>query len=203
MPDRIACLPGDGIGPEVMAEAVQVLRALPLELELTEHDFGGIVQAARNIVGHTKTRTHIAAYARIPLAPWFSAHPDLFEVDRTEREPGDVTGDYVNGWVAINETMQKLQNDLAFFEPVASFSKSRVMTVGELIDQGVLDMRMGRPKDRYDDAPEELQERMATASDVRDGTLRELGIDTEYDDYPELTREGDVLVTTMNTIRAH
>jgi 3-isopropylmalate dehydrogenase len=41
-PARVVCLPGDGIGPEVMAEAVQVLRALPLELELTEHDFGGI-----------------------------------------------------------------------------------------------------------------------------------------------------------------
>jgi 3-isopropylmalate dehydrogenase len=41
-PARIACLPGDGIGPEVMAEALRVLRALPLALELTEHDFGGI-----------------------------------------------------------------------------------------------------------------------------------------------------------------
>jgi 3-isopropylmalate dehydrogenase len=41
-PARIACLPGDGIGPEVMAEALRVLRALPLELELREHDFGGI-----------------------------------------------------------------------------------------------------------------------------------------------------------------
>jgi 3-isopropylmalate dehydrogenase len=41
-PARIACLPGDGIGPEVMAEALRVLRALPLDLELTEHDFGGI-----------------------------------------------------------------------------------------------------------------------------------------------------------------
>jgi hypothetical protein len=61
---------------------------------------------------------------------------------------------------------------------------------------------MGRPKDRYEDAPEELRERIATASDVRDGTLRELGIDTEYDDYPEVTWEGDVLVTTMNAIRA-
>jgi hypothetical protein len=36
-----------------------------------EHDVRGIVQAARDIVGHAKTRTHIAAYARIPLAPWF------------------------------------------------------------------------------------------------------------------------------------
>src|SRR5206468_1253437 len=39
---RVVCLPGDGIGREVMAEAVRVLRALPLELELNEHDFGGI-----------------------------------------------------------------------------------------------------------------------------------------------------------------
>jgi 3-isopropylmalate dehydrogenase len=41
VPRRIACLPGDGIGPEVMAEAVRVLAALPLELELTEYPFGG------------------------------------------------------------------------------------------------------------------------------------------------------------------
>ena len=33
---RIVCLPGDGIGPEVIAEAVRVLEALPLELELSE-----------------------------------------------------------------------------------------------------------------------------------------------------------------------
>lgn len=144
-------------------------------------------------------------HADVPVADVLAAESMLTPqrwVDRTEREPGDVLGDYVNGWVAINETMQKLKNVLASFEHFASLSKSRVMTVGELIDQGVLDMRMGRPKDRYEDAPEELQERMATASDVRDGTLRELGIDTEYDDYPELTWEGDVLVTTMNTIRA-
>jgi 3-isopropylmalate dehydrogenase len=38
---RIACLPGDGIGPEVTAVAVDVLRALPLEVELEEHAFGG------------------------------------------------------------------------------------------------------------------------------------------------------------------
>jgi 3-isopropylmalate dehydrogenase len=41
-PARVVCLPGDGIGPEVMAVAVQVLLALPLELELSEHDFGGV-----------------------------------------------------------------------------------------------------------------------------------------------------------------
>lgn len=123
-------------------------------------------------------------------------------VDRTEHDPLDVANAYQQGWSAINHTMKELQNVLKSFEHFANFSKSRVMTVRELIDQGVLDLRTGRPRDRYEDAPGELQKRLATASDVRDGTLREIGIDTDYDDYPELTWEGDVLVTTMNTIRA-
>jgi 3-isopropylmalate dehydrogenase len=36
---RVICLPGDGIGPEVMAEAVRVLMALGISFE--EHPFGG------------------------------------------------------------------------------------------------------------------------------------------------------------------
>jgi 3-isopropylmalate dehydrogenase len=38
---RIACLPGDGIGPEVTAEALRVLAALPLDVEVVELPFGG------------------------------------------------------------------------------------------------------------------------------------------------------------------
>ena len=38
---RVACLPGDGIGPEVTAVAIDVLRALPIEVEVEEHSFGG------------------------------------------------------------------------------------------------------------------------------------------------------------------
>jgi len=38
---RIACLPGDGIGPEVTAAATRVLRALLPDAELSEHLFGG------------------------------------------------------------------------------------------------------------------------------------------------------------------
>ena len=34
-------LPGDGIGPEVAAEAVRVLEALPLDVEIEERLFGG------------------------------------------------------------------------------------------------------------------------------------------------------------------
>src|SRR6185369_7263235 len=38
---RVVCLGGDGIGPEVAAQAVRVLEALPLDVEVEEHPFGG------------------------------------------------------------------------------------------------------------------------------------------------------------------
>jgi 3-isopropylmalate dehydrogenase len=37
----VACLPGDGIGPEVLEQAVRVLEALPVEVETVELPFGG------------------------------------------------------------------------------------------------------------------------------------------------------------------
>jgi 3-isopropylmalate dehydrogenase len=39
--ETIACLPGDGIGPEVLAQAVRVLEQLPVDVETVELPFGG------------------------------------------------------------------------------------------------------------------------------------------------------------------
>jgi 3-isopropylmalate dehydrogenase len=39
--ELIACLPGDGIGPEVLAQALRVLEQLPLDVETVELPFGG------------------------------------------------------------------------------------------------------------------------------------------------------------------
>src|SRR4051794_3227216 len=58
VPDRIVVLPGDGIGPEVTAVAVRVLHALPLELEVEQHPFGG---AAIDITGDPLPPATIAA----------------------------------------------------------------------------------------------------------------------------------------------
>ena len=41
MADVIAALPGDGIGPEVLEQAVRVLERLPLEVEVVRLPFGG------------------------------------------------------------------------------------------------------------------------------------------------------------------
>jgi 3-isopropylmalate dehydrogenase len=42
MAERLAVLPGDGIGPEVTAEAVRVLGELPLDVAVVELPFGGV-----------------------------------------------------------------------------------------------------------------------------------------------------------------
>jgi 3-isopropylmalate dehydrogenase len=45
----IACLPGDGIGPEVLEQALRVLGSLPVEVETVELPFGGsAIDAAGN-----------------------------------------------------------------------------------------------------------------------------------------------------------
>jgi len=41
MSEVIACLPGDGIGPEVLEQALRVLAALPVDVETIELPFGG------------------------------------------------------------------------------------------------------------------------------------------------------------------
>jgi 3-isopropylmalate dehydrogenase len=41
MGHTVVCLGGDGIGPEVMREAIRALLALPVPIEVEEHDFGG------------------------------------------------------------------------------------------------------------------------------------------------------------------
>jgi 3-isopropylmalate dehydrogenase len=41
MTDLIACLPGDGIGPEVLDQAIRVLEQLPLDVQVVRLPFGG------------------------------------------------------------------------------------------------------------------------------------------------------------------
>src|SRR5665213_4277226 len=41
MAPRVILLPGDGIGPEIIAPALEVLRAVGAEFEYEEHVFGG------------------------------------------------------------------------------------------------------------------------------------------------------------------
>ena len=42
MTNKIAVLPGDGIGPEIMDQAVKVLKALGVNFEMEYADVGGV-----------------------------------------------------------------------------------------------------------------------------------------------------------------
>ncbi len=183
--------------PDPQAASESVLFIDAAETTAPEHDVAAWLTdaATREDVPHTSVSMTEVIAGDAVLSPqrW---------LDHDERDPAEVADAYLQGWLAINDRMTRLQNVLKSFEHFAAFSQSRVMTVGDLVDQGVVELRLGRPKERYVDAPEELQARFATAADVRDGTLREVGVDTEHERYPELTWEGDVLVTTMNTVRA-
>ena len=48
---KICVLPGDGIGPEIMAEAVRVLQALDLKFELEQGLIGGGAVGMSAILG--------------------------------------------------------------------------------------------------------------------------------------------------------
>ncbi len=57
--------------PTSMAALDNVARIIGVSHAFQESDTGGVARAARDAVGYAGTRTHIDAYARIALAPWF------------------------------------------------------------------------------------------------------------------------------------
>lgn len=78
---KICVLPGDGIGPEITAEAVRVLRALNLRLEFVEAPIGG---AAYRALGHPLPESTLDL-ARSCDAILFGAVGD-FSLDTLPRE---------------------------------------------------------------------------------------------------------------------
>jgi SAM-dependent methyltransferase len=121
---------------------------------------------------------------------------------RTDHDPREVSRAYTHGREVIESTLRELHHTLSSYrEPIQSGS-SRVLTIGELVEHGMLDLRSGRPADRYQNLPSRFQDRIVTAGDVRDGNLRGEVTNIAFGELPELTRTGDILVTTMHTVRA-
>ena len=208
--EAVVGLPGKMLPHTSIPLALWVLRR-PVASAATEHvlfiDASETVGPEHQVAGWLTNATsrEVVPHAEITVADVLAGGSVLTTqrwVDRNEPAPEAVTSAYVDGWTAIQESVQRLTNILDLFEHFGAFSRSRVITVGDLIDQEVLDLRQGRPKDRYADAPKALRSRMVEARDVRDRSLREERLGRAFPEYPELTAEGDVLVTSMNEIRA-
>lgn len=117
-------------------------------------------------------------------------------------KPEEVARAYTDGRAAIEGALRELEQTVSSFQQLPQPGPSRVLTVAELIDHGVLELRSGRPADRYEGLPARLRARVVTAGDIRDGNLCDTSRDVALSEMPELTQPGDVLVTTMHTVRA-
>ena len=98
MAHKIAVIGGDGIGPEVTAEAIKVMEAAGVELETTDFDLGGARYLRDGEVLSDTTLEELRAFDAILLDAPCSAtggirrHPDIkllrrpSDVDRLARE---------------------------------------------------------------------------------------------------------------------
>ena len=80
MTRRIVTLPGDGIGPEIMGPALEVLRAVVSDVEFEEHPFGGASIDAHGVALTGETLTACRAADAVLLAAvggpkWDSTDP--------------------------------------------------------------------------------------------------------------------------------
>jgi hypothetical protein len=160
---------------------------------------------------------HVAAWLQSPSERQEVSHADVPVTDilaadsvlspqrwtvQIDYDPRDVARAYSEGRAVIDVAIRDLQNISSSLPELGETVPSRVLTVDELIEQGLVELRSGRPADRYKDLPGRLQERIVTAADVRDGSLDGGALDSDLNQLPELTRPGDVLVTTWRVIRA-
>ena len=67
MAHKIAVIGGDGIGPEVVAEALKVVRAAGVDLDTTDFDLGGARYLADGTVLPDETLDELRAFDAILL----------------------------------------------------------------------------------------------------------------------------------------
>ncbi len=140
------------------------------------------------------TRDILAAEADLTPQRW---------TDLVARDPREVAAAYVDGWTALNTSLDHVRGLHGSLHLVSNVPTAKVLTIAELVDQGVLEMKAGRPRHRDNELTSEIAKRVVTAGEVRDGTFVDFDdpVDTITHD-ADLTRGGDVLVTTMNKVRA-
>ncbi len=117
-------------------------------------------------------------------------------------DPAEVARRYADGWAGMTATVEKLTSTLKTLTAMPAVSAPVVVSVGELVDQGVLEIKAGRHRDR-EDLPELVAERLVTVGTVRRGELPEVGPpgDRLRDEFA-LTVGGGVLVSMTNGVRA-
>lgn len=120
----------------------------------------------------------------------------------TDRNPAEVVKTYQSSWKNLVRTLDLISGTSASLHHFAGTHGARIVTIGDLIDQGLLEVQQGRVKSS--DLPDELAHRYITPAQIKNGQLP-LVDDTTDVPIPlqdDLTEDGEVLVTTQGTVSA-
>ncbi len=88
MSARVILLPGDGIGPEILGAAVEVLHAVGAELDYEEHPFGGAAIDAHGVALSEETLAACERADAVLLAAVGGPKWDTTDPDRPRPEQG-------------------------------------------------------------------------------------------------------------------
>nr|WP_279219171.1 N-6 DNA methylase [Rhodococcus erythropolis] len=118
------------------------------------------------------------------------------------RNPGEVVETYLSSWKNLNQSLDRISGTSASLHHFAGTRGARIVTVGDLIDQGLLEMRPGRVKST--DLSDELAHLYLTPTQIKNGQLPvvEDTATVPVNLRAELTEDGDVLVSTHGTVSA-
>lgn len=115
-------------------------------------------------------------------------------------DESSIADSFVRGSSAVVRTLRMIADSSLALDELADIPESRVATVRELIENGVVELQLGRP-DRARNLDPAAEARIVRAADIKNRRLPATGgLATPAD--LDLTAPGDVLVTTMNEVRA-
>lgn len=149
---------------------------------------------------------HATVGAAAVLAKDARLDPQLW-IPASGRDASEIVQSFSEAWDEVVRATQAIEQRMTV-PSVLKFTRPRVSTVAELASQGIIKVwGGGRSEERYAEMgfPKALLDRIASASDVRDGILHStpLAIEPGGDlDKPHRTDAGDLLVTTWNEVRA-
>lgn len=133
----------------------------------------------------------LAAGAALAPARW---------VGEQSVDESSIADSFARGASALARTLRMIADSSLAFDELADIPESRIATVRELIETGVVELQLGR-LDRARNLDPAAEARIVRAADINNrrlpasgGLPAPAGID--------LTEPGDVLVTTMNEVRA-
>lgn len=144
-----------------------------------------------------------APHAVVPVTELLAADAVLTPakwVGNLAVDEGAITASFTRASESMAQTIHMIGNSSLAFGQLWDLPKPRNATVRQLIDNGVIELRVGRP-DKTRDLDEASEARIARASDIKSRHLPPIEELVELI-HPDLTEEGDVLVTTMNEVRA-